>query len=130
MKKDLYKLEQKVSQLETRDAEDKFELLKEIHRIRENTVKNLVAIVGTLIAIFSDFGFFYLLPQVVTNVIKTSADSEIRALGESTVILPWTISAGIWAEPINSGLAMKSKSPPSFYSRSTPVTKPRGPWLK
>lgn len=83
LKNELDKLEQKVSQLETRDAEDKFELLKEIHRIRENTVKNLVAIVGTLIAIFSAFGFFYLLPQVVTNVIKTSADSEIRALGES-----------------------------------------------
>ena len=83
LKNSLDKLEQKVSQLETRDAEDKFELLKEIHRIRENTVKNLVAIVGTLIAIFSAFGFFYLLPQVVTNVIKTSADSEIKALGES-----------------------------------------------
>lgn len=62
LKNELDKLEQKVSQLETRDAEDKFELLKEIHRIRENTVKNLVAIVGTLIAIFSAFGFFYLLP--------------------------------------------------------------------
>lgn len=83
LKNSLDKLEQKVSQLETRDAEDKFELLKEIHRIRENTVKNLVAIVGTLIAIFSAFGFFYLLPQVVTNVIKTSADSEIKALSES-----------------------------------------------
>ncbi len=77
------RLQQKIEELQTRQSENKYDLLKEIHRVKDNSLKNVAAIVTVVVAITGYLGWEYLLPEAVNRQIQELTTEAVTELGET-----------------------------------------------
>lgn len=72
-----------IADLRAKQADNKYELLKEIHRVRDNTIKNLIAVITTVLAILAALGLRYFLPDLIADEIRNGSREEIQELSKS-----------------------------------------------
>lgn len=76
-------LHRKIEELQARQGENKYELLREIHRVKDNSLKNVAAIVTVVVAITGYLGWEYLIPEAVNRQIRVLTTEAVTELGET-----------------------------------------------
>jgi len=76
------RLYEKISELQEKQSENKYELIKEIHRVKDNSFRNLAAIITVIAAVTGYLGWEYLIPEAVNNEISKQANEAVTELGK------------------------------------------------
>lgn len=74
-------LQKQIADIRASQADNKYELLKEIHRVKDNSLKNLAAIVTVVLAVTGYLGWEYLIPEAVNNEISRQTNQAVTELG-------------------------------------------------